>query len=198
MAPDLNSLPPSSPVTIPFRNMTIPTTSANGSGEYAIRGDSPSASPRSASLSLQAAATMNASLQHEPSRRMSLPLFPPLLGCKDARKTNVFLFSAHDIGTSIGSLSHQRRSPQAGRRRSVVLMNLQHNDPSVPAPGEMLAEGSRTRTPQSVSASPRLTGRDPLHNRAPSLGELHQELEAEQEAQVVKMPTPPFFFLCIY
>jgi hypothetical protein len=28
--------------------------------------------------------------------------------------------------------------------------------------------------------------RDPHHQRAPSLGELHQELEAEQEAQVVR------------
>jgi hypothetical protein len=74
-------------------------------------------------------------------------------------------------------------------------MNLQLNDPSVPAPGEMVAEGGtdthRTLTPQSLTTSPLLTGRDPHHNRAPSLGELHQELEAEQEAQVVR-PRPSF------
>lgn len=35
------------------------------------------------------------------------------------------------------------------------------------------------------NSSPLLMARDPHHNRAPSLGELHQELEAEQEAQVV-------------
>ncbi|KAI3332512.1 hypothetical protein HD806DRAFT_197730 [Xylariaceae sp. AK1471] len=162
MAPDLNSLPPSSPVAVPVRAMTTSTTSTNGSGESAVRGDSPSASPRSASLSLQAAATMNASLQHEPGRR-----------------------------TSSGSLSRQRQSPQAGRRRSAVLMNLQLNDPSVPAPGEMIVEGGinthRTLTPRSLTTSPLLTGRDPHHNRAPSLGELHQELEAEQEAQVNRL-----------
>jgi len=75
-------------------------------------------------------------------------------------------------------------------------MNLQLNDPSVPAPGEMVNDAQRTGSPSpflshspqpiSHSHSPILTGGDPHHNRAPSLGELHQELEAEQEAQVVR------------
>lgn len=74
-------------------------------------------------------------------------------------------------------------------------MNLQLNDPSMPAPGEMVLESGGnplhpTMSPQPLSSSPLLTGRDPHHNRAPSLGELHQELEAEQEAQVV-CPDPP-------
>lgn len=68
----------------------------------------------------------------------------------------------------------QRSSSNAGRRRSTILMNLQLNDPSVPAPGEM-AE------PQSGSPLMNM----PQHHRAPSLGELHQELESEQEAHVV-------------
>lgn len=65
-------------------------------------------------------------------------------------------------------------------------MNLQLNDPSLPAPGEMIAEqaGSLRSSPQLLSVSP-LTA-DPHHHRAPSLGELHQELEAEQEAHVVR------------
>jgi hypothetical protein len=65
-------------------------------------------------------------------------------------------------------------------------MNLQLNDPSVPSPGEMTSEqpGLPTASPQPLSGSP-LTG-DPHHHRAPSLGELHQELEAEQEAHVVR------------
>ncbi|KAI8160509.1 L-2-hydroxyglutarate dehydrogenase [Colletotrichum sp. SAR 10_70] len=129
------------------------------------RGESPTGSPRRLSTSLQAAATMNAGLQHEPSRR-----------------------------SSSGSLSRNRQSPGAGRRRSTVLMNLQLNDPSVPGPGEMVADsqhtqhnsGVNTASPQPMASSPLMVaGGDPHHNRAPSLGELHQELEAEQEAQVV-------------
>ncbi|KAI1105164.1 hypothetical protein F4804DRAFT_148417 [Jackrogersella minutella] len=158
MAPDLNSLPPSSPSSARPRIMT----SSNGNGDSAVRGESASPSPRSASTSLQAAATMNASLQHEPTRR-----------------------------SSSSSLSRHRQSPQMGRRRSTILMNLQLNDPSVPGPGEMVAEGGSsgyvTASPQLSAISPLLTGGDPHHNRAPSLGELHQELEAEQEAQVNRL-----------
>ncbi|KAI6759187.1 hypothetical protein HG530_009867 [Fusarium avenaceum] len=121
-------------------------------------GNIESRSPRSASISLQAAATMNAGLQHETTRRSS--------------------------GSSI---SRNQPSPQTGRRRSTVLMNLQLNDPSVPSPGEMASEqsGLPTASPQPLSGSP-LMG-DPHHHRAPSLGELHQELEAEQEAHVNRL-----------
>ena len=42
----------------------------NGDGTPSIpRGESPTGSPRSASISLQAAAAVNAGLQREPSRR---------------------------------------------------------------------------------------------------------------------------------
>jgi hypothetical protein len=75
-------------------------------------------------------------------------------------------------------------------------MNLQLNDPAIPAPGEMVAEGQslsahRSASPQPLSGSPLITARDPHHNRAPSLGEIHQELEAEQEAQVVSISHYP-------
>lgn len=72
-------------------------------------------------------------------------------------------------------------------------MNLQLNDPSLPGPGEMQdgsghpVGGYSTGSPQPLSGSPLLAGGDPHHNRAPSLGELHQELEAEQEAQVNRL-----------
>ncbi|KAL7628082.1 hypothetical protein AAE478_002279 [Parahypoxylon ruwenzoriense] len=161
MAPDLNSLPPSSPSALRPRIMTS-NGNGNGNGDSTPRGESASPSPRSASISLQAAATMNAGLQHEPTRR-----------------------------SSSSSLSRNRQSPQTGRRRSAVLMNLQLNDPSVPGPGEMVTEGGHgshnTTSPQPMSTSPLLIGGDPHHNRAPSLGELHQELEAEQEAQVNRL-----------
>ncbi|KAK2612573.1 hypothetical protein QQS21_001344 [Conoideocrella luteorostrata] len=66
-------------------------------------------------------------------------------------------------------------------------MNLQLNDPSVPGPGEMAHErsGYNASSPQPLSGSP-LTA-DPNHHRAPSLGELHQELEAEQEGHVNRL-----------
>mgnify|MGYP004500290721 CR=1 FL=1 len=57
-------------------------------------------------------------------------------------------------------------------------MNLNLNDPAVPAPGEMqLSPSARSRGPWPHS---------PHHERTPSLGELHQELEYEQEGQVVR------------
>lgn len=71
-----------------------------------------------------------------------------------------------------------------------MLMNLHLNDPSIPAPGEMVGDGTtglRTSSPHSTMGSPSLLARDVHHNRAPSLGELHQELEAEQEGQVNRL-----------
>ncbi|OAA81504.1 hypothetical protein LEL_01049 [Akanthomyces lecanii RCEF 1005] len=107
------------------------------------RSASPTGSPRGPSAtSLQAAATVNAGLNRELSPRSS---------------------------TSSLTRAH-RSSSNAGRRRSNVLMNLQLNDPAVPAPGEMVSEHGI-----------------PQHHRAPSLGELHQELEAEQEAHVNRL-----------
>lgn len=65
MAPDLNSLPPS-PAAHP---RAINTMNPSGEANIALGGESPPPASRSASISLQAAATMNAGLQHEPSRR---------------------------------------------------------------------------------------------------------------------------------
>lgn len=72
-------------------------------------------------------------------------------------------------------------------------MNLQIADPSVPAPGEMVPDHQHNpnfqpSTPHPVSASPRLIASGvPHHTRTPSLGELHQELENEQEFQVNRL-----------
>jgi hypothetical protein len=68
-------------------------------------------------------------------------------------------------------------------------MNLQLNDPTLPPPGEMVNESPisayRTASPQPITGSPIYASGDPHHYRTPSLGEIHQELEQEQEAQVV-------------
>lgn len=58
-------------------------------------------------------------------------------------------------------------------------MNLNLNDPTMPAPGELAQSPSaRSRVPWPHS---------PHHERTPSLGELHQELEYEQEGQVNRL-----------
>lgn len=177
MAPDLNSLPPS-PSTLQ-RNMN--SSGSNGDASAAAGHEPSPPSSRSQSISLQAAATMNAGLQRRKfvySVILCTPTADIYISC---------------TGPSSSSVSRQPQSP-AGRRRSTVLMNLQHNDPGLPAPGEMQEEsgaasgaGLRTASPRPLSGSPLLVARDPYHNRTPSLGELHQELEAEQEAQVNRL-----------
>lgn len=61
-------------------------------------------------------------------------------------------------------------------------MNLNIHDPTIPGPGEMqMSPGGLSRMHTHSGTWPA----SPTHNRQPSLGELHQELENEQEAQVV-------------
>jgi len=65
-------------------------------------------------------------------------------------------------------------------------MSLNLNDVSVPGPGELQSSPGASRRVLSWPESP-------SHQRAPSLGELHQELENEQEMQVVR-PIATFVF----
>jgi len=60
-------------------------------------------------------------------------------------------------------------------------MSLNLNDPSIPGPGEM--QMSPRRSESNSSAWPA----NPSHQRTPSLGSLHQELENEQEMQVNRL-----------
>ncbi|KAF1850477.1 uncharacterized protein K460DRAFT_361255 [Cucurbitaria berberidis CBS 394.84] len=77
------------------------------------------------------------------------------------------------------SSGSMRRDVERARRRSSIRMNLNFNDPALPAPGEMQQSPSnRSRAPWPHS---------PHHERTPSLGELHQELESEQEGQVNRL-----------
>lgn len=158
MAPDLNSLPPS---RSPSDGATQPRNFGN---PELLRRQTPSPSPRSSSVSLAAAATINAGMQNQDSRRSSIS---------------------------------NRGSPIIGRnerRRSNVMMSLNFNDPSIPGPGELqggdhrlsIGHSYRTASPHSIGGSPTIATGDPHHQRAPSLGEIHQELEQEQEAQVVR------------
>jgi len=97
------------------------------------------------------------------------------------------------LGSPISTATRNRQVSHTGRRRSNVIMNLQLNDPSVPGPGEMVNDTHHssysTASPSSLSGSPIISSGDPHHLRNPSLGEIHQELEQEQEAQVVCLST---------
>lgn len=164
MPPDLNSLPPSrSTSSSPMQTRAV-LASAPTMEPLLHRRETPS--PLSSSVSLAAAATMNAA----------------------------------DISRRNSAAGSGRGSPRAGRaserRRSVVAINLNLNDPSIPGPGELPSSDHRSSISHSfVAASPSTLGGtstvatgDPHHHqRNPSLGEIHQELEQEQEAQVNRL-----------
>jgi hypothetical protein len=72
------------------------------------------------------------------------------------------------------------------RRRSSLMNNFTLNDPTIPSPGEM--QTTNTYSSRNGRRSSILAGTaDPHHHRQPSLGELHQELEAETEGQVNRL-----------
>lgn len=152
--PDIDSLPPSySPSRV------------NGTDSHH------SPSPRASSSSLAAAATINAGIQNEGSRRSSIT-------------------STRDRGTVSSQFGQNER-----RRSNAFLSSY---DPALPGPGELQTGDLRLQTdnirPSSFSfahrtSSPHGFG-SPIYqpqyrDRTPSLGEIHQQLEQEQEAQTV-------------
>lgn len=119
-----------------------------------------STSPRASTASLAAAATVNAGFHNEDSRRSS--------------------------NNSNGGRGPPPQLVGERRRSSAYLTS---HDPTLPGPGEFQLDRSimnfpyRTASPQGPG-SPTMAPR--FRDRAPSLGELHQELEEEQEGQVVR------------
>ncbi|KAI9739196.1 MAG: hypothetical protein M1834_007409 [Cirrosporium novae-zelandiae] len=152
--PDVNSLPSPrrSLSNSPVQRRVGPPVNPDA----VARGGSPS---RSSSVSLAAAATINAGIHHD---------------------------SHHSSSSS----SRDRASPQMRqhqRRRSSVLRSLSLNDPTLPSPGELSSSDRRTSGHYFGVSSPQSPTMGPNHRRAPSLGEIHQELEQEQEAQVNRL-----------
>ncbi|KAJ5758533.1 hypothetical protein N7520_005689 [Penicillium odoratum] len=94
-------------------------------------------------------------------------------------------------GSSAGRVSVSER------RRSAAGMNLNLNESSSASGNHgdspwsdhrsSIGHAFRTASPTSHGSSPVFATADPHHQRAPSLGELHQELEQEQEAQVNRL-----------
>ncbi|KAJ5784039.1 uncharacterized protein N7518_009716 [Penicillium psychrosexuale] len=93
-------------------------------------------------------------------------------------------------GSSIGRLSVSERRSTAGINSNVNEMLGTSPGPSSELPAldhrdhrSPIGHAFRTASP----SSPIFATADPHHQRAPSLGELHQELEQEQEAQVNRL-----------
>ncbi|KIX04089.1 uncharacterized protein Z518_07642 [Rhinocladiella mackenziei CBS 650.93] len=156
--PDLNSLPPSRSMS----SSPMQPRSMQSAASPPNRRQTPS--PRTSSLSLATAAIANAANE---SRRSSLS---------------------------------NRGSPRLGRmpsdrRRSQVALNLNLNDPTLPSPGELSSNDPRvsvghsyvSASPSTIGGRPAIATGDPHHQRQPSLGDIHNELEQEQEAQVNRM-----------
>jgi hypothetical protein len=107
------------------------------------------------------------------------PRSPSLSSLQAAAMINASLHRSPD------SASPVRNSIE--RRRSSLMNNFALNDPTIPSPGEM--QSTNAHSPRNGRRSSILAGTtaDPHHHRQPSLGELHQELEAETEGQVNRL-----------
>lgn len=162
---NLESGPPSLKMPdIDSINQSVSLSRAYSNGTHSPSHHSPS---RHASISsLAATATINAGFQNEESRRSS-------------------------TSSNRGRPSPQVSRTERERRRSNAFLGSY--DPALPGPGELQVGDLRGQSFQGInvpfrSASPQAIGSPTMgsqRDRAPSLGELHQELEAEQEAQVV-------------
>ncbi|KAJ5319803.1 hypothetical protein PENANT_c026G11365 [Penicillium antarcticum] len=91
-------------------------------------------------------------------------------------------------GSSIGRLSvSERRRSAAGINLNLSEMPANNGDAVPSDHRSSIGHAFRTTSPSSHGSSPVFATADPHHQRAPSLGELHQELEQEQEAQVNRL-----------
>ncbi|KAK4554100.1 hypothetical protein LTR86_008941 [Recurvomyces mirabilis] len=143
---------------------------------------SPNTSAANGTSPLNAARPRRISLNHiERGNGPPSPRSPPLSSLQAAATIN------RGLQRSPGSNSPVRSMHGLERRRSSLMNNLIINDPTVPAPGELQQSNSNQSSPRSARRSFVLATADPHHHRQPSLGELHQELENEQEAQVNRL-----------
>jgi hypothetical protein len=157
MCPDINSLPPSRSSSASPRQARNPPTSSDA---QPVQHSSLGTSPASATMS---------NINHQNNQHHATDV--PRRASRSSRT---------------GMSGPERRRSAAGAN-----FNLNNTEPT----GDSMApsdhrsslghHGLRTSSPSSLGGSPIIATGDPHHQRAPSLGELHQELEQEQEAQVV-------------
>ena len=103
------------------------------------------------------------------------PLSPPLSSLQAAAVLNAGLHRTPSARMSAG-------------RRSSLSINLALNDPTLPGPGELQqSSGGGAGSPRLARRGSNVGPVIPSYPRKMSLGELHQELETEQEAQVNRL-----------
>ncbi|KAH1276524.1 hypothetical protein KXW98_002310 [Aspergillus fumigatus] len=96
--------------------------------------------------------------------------------------------NATDLSRRSSRASPRTRLSISEHRRPPTGTNSNLSESEIP-PAEhrsSLSHALRTSSP-TIGGSPVIATGDPHHQRAPSLGELHQELEQEQEAQVNRL-----------
>ncbi|KAH3207858.1 hypothetical protein KXW62_003247 [Aspergillus fumigatus] len=96
--------------------------------------------------------------------------------------------NATDLSRRSSRASPRTRLSISEHRRPPAGTNSNLSESEIP-PAEhrsSLSHALRTSSP-TIGGSPVIATGDPHHQRAPSLGELHQELEQEQEAQVNRL-----------
>lgn len=139
--------------------------------------------------------------QSSSPRPMSMAInLPRRESSSSPRPSTHSLAAAASINATERRSSGSRGSPRldrttSERRRSQVAMNINLNDPTMPAPGELSSSDRRlsmgntysTATPANIGSRSSISTGDPNHNRQSSLGDIHNELEQEQEAQVNRM-----------
>ena len=125
--------------------------------------------------------SMSQSHQGPPSPRS--PHSPSLSSLQAAATLNAGLRSSSTAAS--GSASPVKNT--LDRRRSSLLNNFALNDPTIPAPGEMQQQSHAQRSGRRSSIVSPAMGGDPHHHRQPSLGELHQALEVENEGTVNRL-----------
>ncbi len=152
--------------------------------------DHPSSSP-STHVSRRASLGSTASHPHAANGSSTPPHLSPATTSLAAGAAVNAGIRSEDRHPSSGSLAGGAGGSAYRRRRSSVRHNFALNDPTMPSPGELATgAGARPHALQpSAYGQAGGTGSPVRHARTPSLGELHQELESEQEAHVVSLPT---------
>ncbi|KAL5631081.1 hypothetical protein BROUX41_000953 [Berkeleyomyces rouxiae] len=190
-----------SPNSVPAVPSTDPTPLSISSPAVAT----PTPTPRTISLpSLHAAAVTNCGLQRTFSRHsnstntsLSTPASASASVSTSASASalpigSIPVFTSH---TTAGSASSPVLPSATSTRRKSLLLNLPISDPTMPGPGELATSPTTSRrqsmgfySPSHASlGSPVQPVPNLSRSRTTSLGEIHQELEVEQEAQVNRL-----------